>query len=482
MERNLKTRSKIFYGVGNLGYSAISQTITNFFMFFGTGVLGMPGSLVGIAVGISTLWDGITDPMVGFISDNYTFKFLGKRRGYMFVATFGMALVNILIWTIPADISIAGKFILMLTFLLLIETFNTLYATPYGALGAELTDNYHEKTSVQVYKTVFFLVGMMIPTLLLFVFLPSTAEFEQGQLNPVGYKNIALVTSAICLICGILSSIFSEKRLQPKKGEKLFHAIDKKKKRRLKNMFKQLFKNMKECFSNSQQRVVIIGYSIALISAAVLTSVGMHFFTYSLFYSSAQITVLLMCLLLGTIVSQPLWFNLSKKKEKKPALLLAILVAIMGTYSIMFVFLFKNLLNSFSFYIILVSIFICGVGSGALYTLPNSMFCDVVGIQNEEHKDDKTASYYGYMTLAFNIANALALMITGSLLDAIGFNSSLKVQPLDVQTGIAIILFVGVLVPLILSYYIFSRYKLTKKDVMKKRKQQHEKPKKDKGG
>lgn len=474
MEKKISFGKKAMYGVGNLGYSVISQTVTNFFMFFATGVLGMSGALAGVAVGISTLWDGITDPVVGYISDNYAFRRFGNRRGYMFFATFGMALINILLWHIPVSLGEGLKFLCILLSLLLLETFNTLYATPYGALANDLTENYHEETKIQISKTIFFLVGMMIPSVLLYIFLPATEEYELGQLNPVGYRNISYVTSVLCILCGMLCVFFTQKMEKKEPGQKLIYRIDQGKRRKLSGMFKEMFKSMKRCFKNKQQKYIIVGYSIALISAAVLTSVGMHFFTYCFKYSSIKITITLVCLLIGTIISQPLWFHLSKKKDKKPALLIAIAVAMLGIFSIMLVFIFKDLLKGFSFYIILLSIFVCGIGSGALYTLPNSMFCDVVNIQNKSTNDNKTASYYGYMTLAFNIANAMALLVVGILLDLIKFDPTKQVQPVGVQTGIAIILFVGVILPLLIAYYIFSKYSITKKDVMQKRKKKHD--------
>ncbi len=474
MNKKLSFATKSVYGVGNLGYSVISQTVTNFFMFFATGVLGMSGALVGIAIGASTLWDGITDPVVGYISDNYSFRRFGNRRGYMFFATFGMALMNLALWSIPVSMGEGLKFVCILLTLLLLETCNTLYATPYGALGTDLTENYHEETKIQIFKTIFFLLGMVIPSVLLYIFLPATAEYSQGQLNPAGYKKIAYITSALCLICGMVCVFFTQKRTPKTEGEKFIHKVDENSHKKMKGMFREMFKNMKRCFKNKQQRYIIVGYSVALISAAVLTSVGMHFFTYCFKYTSMQITIVLVCLIFGTIVSQPLWYHLSKKKDKKPALLIAISVAMLGIFSIMLVFIFKDLLKNWSFYIMLIAITICGGGSGALYTLPNSMFCDVVNMQNNQTSENKTASYYGYMTLAFNIANAIALLVVGILLDLIKFDPSKQVQPVGVQTGIAIILFVGVIVPLLVAYYIFTKYNITKKDVMKKRKKHEE--------
>ena len=106
-----KKPSKLAYGIGNLGYSVISQTITNFFMFFGTSVLKISGVLVGIAIAISTLWDGITDPFVGYFSDRYPLFNMGNRRGYMLIATFGMAFINVFLWFVPVESGEIIKFI-----------------------------------------------------------------------------------------------------------------------------------------------------------------------------------------------------------------------------------------------------------------------------------------------------------------------------------------------------------------------------------
>ena len=61
---------KIFYGFGGLSYSVISQTISSFFMFFATSVLNISGTLVGVAIAISTIWDGVSDTIIGFLSNH----------------------------------------------------------------------------------------------------------------------------------------------------------------------------------------------------------------------------------------------------------------------------------------------------------------------------------------------------------------------------------------------------------------------------
>ena len=197
---------KLFYGFGSLSYSVISQTISNFFMFFATSVLGISGTYVGIAIAISTIWDGISDTIIGYVSDNKPLGKLGKRNGYMLIASIGMSIANIFLWCIPNQINLILKFIWILVSLLVLETFNTLFSTPFMALGKELADSNDERTNINACSTVFYLIGIIIPSILLLLFFPNTEEYPIGQLNPNGYFKLAISTSFICLIFGVLSN------------------------------------------------------------------------------------------------------------------------------------------------------------------------------------------------------------------------------------------------------------------------------------
>jgi len=436
--------SKLAYGMGNLGYSVISQTITNFFMFFGTSVLKLNGFLVGIAISISTFWDGFTDPIVGYISDRYSILKLGNRKGYMLIATFGMAIINLFIWFVPFKTGKIVKFLWITIGLIFIETCNTLYSTPYMAFGTDISVNYNDRTKIQISKTVFFLIGMIIPSILLYIFLPNTKEYPVGQLNPYGYRYMSIVTSIICVISGLSCIFFTKTRKQIKQEKTVFS-------------FKLMFTEFLKVLRIKQLSLIIFGYSIVMLSAVILTSVGMHFFTYCFVLSSKQITTLLSCLLLGTMASQPLWYYASVKKDKKSALLGGIFVSVIGVFLIITIFLLRFQIGKNAFWYILVAIFISGIGSGALYSLPCSMYSDVISKINKITKSNKTATYSGVMTFVSNLFNCLLQLIVGIMLDIIKFNPNEIAQTLSVQTGLAIMLFVGIQIALISGYYIFSK-------------------------
>lgn len=444
---------KIFYGFGNLGYSVIGQTVSNFFMFFATSVLGIKGTYVGIAIAISTIWDGLSDTIIGYISDKYSIGKFGHRNGYMLIATFGMSIINIFIWCIPNSMSMILKFIWIIVSLLLLETFNTMFATPYSALGNELASSYDDRTKINAISTVFYLIGIMIPSVLLLIFLPNTEDYPIGQLNPHGYVNIAVVTSVICLIFCFISSVFT---LNHNNSKENIEKEDNKKDDKF--SLKILIGNFFLAFKNKRLCRIIVGFVLTSVATVFLCSVGLHFFTYSLFYSSSQITFLLLTLMLGTILSQPLWVMISKKKKKKPALISGIITTIFAIFGVIFIYLFRIDIYEISYYLMLLAVFMCGVGSGALYSLPSSIYGDLI-VEETKDGENKIATYSGTLTFASNIGNSITQLIVGVLLDIVGFDSSMQIQTLSVQMWLALILFIGVQASLIFACFIFAGHK-----------------------
>ena len=113
------------------------------------------------------------------------------------------------------------------------------------------------------------------------------------------------------------------------------------------------------------------------------------------------------------------------------------------------------------------AIFICGFGTGALYNLPISMFADVVTLEKIKSNTNKTATYSGYMTFAYSVANSLALFIIGILLDFIKFKPSEPVQSMKVQNALGVIVILGCAISIALAIFIFNKYKLTRTDILK---------------
>lgn len=446
MKGKLSIKEKILYGFGDLGYATVAQTLSNFIMFFGTSILGISGTLMGIAVSIGVLWDAISDPLLGYISDN-TYTSMGKRHPYLLIGTLGMCAINLIIWLVPPSSPEIVKFLWILVSLLLVQTFCTFFATPYLALGIEMTKDPNEQTSLQSYRTVFSLLGMMLPSVFMFVFMPSSSG-SQGQFNITGYVNTAYVSSLFCLICGLITFFGTLKH-----GVccNIDYPIKKDK-------FSSIFNDFFNMLKKKNYRNIILGYSVSLIASSTLTAAGIHMFTYCFHFNSQQLSIAMVALIFGAIFSQFYWTKKSIKNGKKSTLIHGLCVGTLGILMIWVVFILRDMFSTtLLFFITLPLITFAGFGTGVLYTLPISIFSDILASDKELVGKNKTATYSGIMTLSNKIANAFSLFLIGIVLDAIKFNSSYPVQPARVQLGLGYLVIFGVALSLVLSIYFYKK-------------------------
>ena len=472
-KNQLDFKTKLCYGIGNLGYGSMGQTVSSFIMFFATSVLGLPGFLVGITIAITSLWDGISDPIIGYLSDNTKSKFFGRRLGHMLFASFALALNNIILWLCPISDNQVGAMLWLLLFLLLQETFNTFFATPYSALCIDIAPDYNDQTKIQGFKTVFYIMGLIMPSILMYVFMTSSGFGAQAQFNKQGYISIACVNSALALVCGLITIFGTRKRVRsmPNYSEKLKNdekIVKNDEKTAKKHGFSTIMAGYIETFKKKDFRTVMLGYSVSLIATVFITSVGMHLFTFCYHFSSVQISSLMICLFGGAIISQVLWVNVVKKYDKKQTLIFALCVILFGIALTSVTFLFRLYCSSdFIFWFVLPCLFICGIGSGALYSLPHSMYADVVTMEQYKTGENNAGRYTGYYTFTYNFSNSIALLFIGLLLDFVKFDSSQPVQALSVQNGLGKIVFFGSAIALTLAIIIFSKYNIKRSDVLK---------------
>lgn len=199
------------YGTGFFGYGFITQMLTSYFVFYATVLLKLPGSIVGLVFALSVIWDAVSDPIMGYLSD-HTYSRYGKRHLYIGIGTIGIVLSNLVLWQVSPDATNLVKFVWILSSILIIKTFITIFITPYNALGAELSNDYHERSKIQGIKTVFFLIALvMVTAVCMFIFFKPSPLYPIGQLNPIAYRNIAIMSSIIMLITGITAHISTKR-------------------------------------------------------------------------------------------------------------------------------------------------------------------------------------------------------------------------------------------------------------------------------
>jgi len=197
-----------FYGFGSAAYGVKDNGFSFFLMIFYNQVLGLPGTLAGLAIMIALVFDAVSDPLVGYWSDN-THSKLGRRHPFMYASALPVAISYFLLWNPPLEhLSQFGLFMYLTAGAILVRFFITLYEIPSTSIVAELTEDYDERTRLLSYRYMFgWYGGLTMAVLAWGLFMADTADYPNGVLNPDAYFGYSLTGSIVIFVSIVGSSI-----------------------------------------------------------------------------------------------------------------------------------------------------------------------------------------------------------------------------------------------------------------------------------
>ena len=185
--------TRIFYGLGSIAYGVKDSGFSFFLLFFYNQVLGLPSQIVGLGILLTQILDAISDPIVGYVSDNWHSRW-GRRHPFMYFTAIPVGIGFYLLFHPPEGLDQTSLFVWFVFFAALVRTLITLYEIPSSSLVAELTDDYDERTAMMSYRYFFgWSGGLTMSILALGVFFVSSEAFPNGQLDPRGYGPYGLV-------------------------------------------------------------------------------------------------------------------------------------------------------------------------------------------------------------------------------------------------------------------------------------------------
>ncbi|MCK5242258.1 MFS transporter [bacterium] len=432
----LSVLRKIGYGVGNVSYSLGHQVIASFFIFYATAILKIPPGLAGIIIAISAVWDGISDPLMGYLSDNTESRRFGRRHQYLLLGSLLIAVFSYLLWSIDPSADSLRNFWVVLFLVLAVKTGLTIYVVPYNAVGGELSTNYDERSSIQGYRAVFYMCGLMIAiggsTI---YFFRSTPEFTKGQLNPAAYPAIGIAFSIIILLAALFSFLATRKYIPhlPQRSSVM---------KARKISFFALWTDLKSSLRNRNILALVLMIFFIEVGFQLGIAIGFHVNTYTYNLTAPVIGILTLIIFLFSIVSQPFWLWVAKKLDKKKALLLSLIPGLIGFIGAPWTHVWWKIFPvdapSLPYTLAMFFVF-AGIGNGAFMSLPFSMVADAV--DSEEVKTNKRDEglFFGLYTLAYKLGTSLSLLASGIVLTATGFDPQLLVQSDSTKFNLAMV-------------------------------------------
>lgn len=423
----LTLKTRIGYGIGDIAICLYWSGVGLYLLYFYTDVVGISGSLAGLIYFIGMAWDAATDPFMGYMAERTRTKW-GVYRPYLLFGNIPLALSFVLLFWVP-PLEGSSLFFFLLFANLLHRTCFTLVSVPFSSLTPRITSDSQERTNLTGFRMLGAQTGTNLMALLAFPII----FWVGGEDESMGF----IVLASIAGITAIL-----------------IHSIT--------------FITVKE--PDNDQGIERVGGSLAdaaraigknkpfwlVFSATLIVGITTIFFGNNLIYYTKyaldlhehQGTILFTSGIVA-FLSIPIWWIISNRLGKKITWLISSTITLSSL--ILFYFYDIKTLNELLFLVAFI-----GFGSGAGGILFWSMLPDTIEYGEVHTGVRSESSLYGFMTFAQKGSIAIAVLILGWVLDAIGYqaNQAMSVTTIDnMKIIMTLIPILGISCSLIIIYF-----------------------------
>lgn len=405
---------KIAFGLGMLA-NQLFPALLGIFIVILIDKLGFPGWMLSVIYFIPKLFDAITDPIMGFITDNTKSKW-GRRRQYVIIGGILTGISFAFMWQLYPDNSVNYNFTYFLLVSLVFYLGITIFSVPYVAMGYEMSDDFHERTSIMaVSQLIGQLAWVFAPWLWVIMydvsFFPSAEEAT---------RTLAVYAAIGCTILAVIPGIFIKSKSTLHEN---YEPIN------LKNTgrsFDLIIQGFKEALKIIPFRKLCI--ATFFIFNAFNTTAGFSFFIikYYLFNGDGQGVWPTLFGSVGaiftTVLIIPVVARMSKVMGKKKAFIWSQGISILGYVSLLVLFVPGKP------YLFLFALPFISFGIGSLFTLMMSMTSDVIDIDElntGKRREGIFGAIYWWM-VKFGLA--IAGLLSGAILSFIDFKSGAATQ------------------------------------------------------
>ena len=306
--------SKLAFGVGQFAEGLMNTAMAAFILFYYNQVLGLPGTLAGAALFIALMFDAVSDPLAGSLSDNFKSK-LGRRHPFMYASALPLGLAFFGLFAPPTGLGDWGLFAWLAVFAVLTRMAMTLYHVPHLALGAEMTENFNERTRVVAFRQFFSALGVLAA----WYVGPGWffADDRGGRVAIDNYVPFAL-TLAVLMVATIWYSAYGTQKEIP-----FLSAPAPKPKR---NPFAQAVLDLRQAFRNRSFRWLFFGVLVVFIMAGVNSALDLYIFQYFWDLTSDEMLGLQVASIGGLLIGVFLTAPLLRYTDKRFGVLLGTIV------------------------------------------------------------------------------------------------------------------------------------------------------------
>lgn len=285
--------TRISFGIGGAADGIKNNGFDYALLFFYSNIMGVDAALVGVALLVALVVDAVSDPVVGYWSDNARTRY-GRRHPFIYAALIPTALVYFLTWNPPAGLTGNELFPWLVATTIGVRVAFTFYDVPSSALAAELTQDYDERTSLMALRFFFGWFGGLTIQILLFRFLlVPTEDIPIGVFNIDGWNTYGTVAAFCILACVFICAAGTHSHIPYLKAPPPARTLT------LRKIFGEIF----ETISNKSFRALFLATLCGLIATGVSATLNQYINTIFWEFDNTQIANLTMGVYVSAVLA-----------------------------------------------------------------------------------------------------------------------------------------------------------------------------------
>lgn len=449
---------KLWYAAGQTGQSVTDFGFGTLLFIYYNQVLGLSGSYTGLGVAVALFFDALVDPAVGSWSDGFQSKKWGRRHLFMAAAIVPLGLVFFGLFWPPEGLTQMQLFMWFTLFSILVRTALTFFNVPFLSLGAELSQDYSERTQIVAVRIAIGAFSILTVTAVGWnFFFVGTPQDPTPQLTRAPYFSYAIASAVLMMVVLTASTLYTARSIP--------HLAGSRQKPRPFGV-RQVYRDLFEALGNSSFRVLFFGTLIYFIYAGTQGALWMHLMTFYWQLDTKGIQWIQYAGLIGAICGIPLAPQFNRWFDKKWTVIVGVSVSALCDTAPVMLKLFDVMPGN---HVALVPILIGLSSLGSFFGVQasitvGSMMGDVADEHELKHGTRQEGVYFGSYSFSQKCTGALGNFIAGVAIDLIGLNPNSKVGevPQDVLNhfgasyGLIALLIVGAI-------WVFLPYSLNSK-------------------
>jgi GPH family glycoside/pentoside/hexuronide:cation symporter len=432
------------YGLANLPTSIVGLPIALYIPAFYSQNLGLSLATVGLLIALSRLTDVFTDPAIGVASDRWNTRF-GRRKPWIVA---GMPLMMLSLWMLfvpdsPFAVNFwhalggdsVNNFYLFIWISALYLSF-TLVDLPYKAWGAELSEDYDERSKITGWREAFGYAGLLsalsIPLVMSLVFAKPGANNALLAIATVVIVLLPILTAPAILF------VKEPPPRKPKTGTVSWR------------------RGLKVIWANGPYRRLVISLLFLVIAVSMTATLSFFFVSSVMEQPFDRYAFFILAYYLSSSLAIPIWFAISRRIGKHRTVVLGILWLSLWSAPI-------PLLGADQFWLFFVIMLLKGSAVGALVFLPASMAADVVDLDTLRTGEQRTGLYFSLWGMVNKGATALGVLIATSVVAWFGFDPALAENTATAKMSVAWLYSIIPAILACLALPLLWKYPLTRK-------------------